>query len=133
MLLIYGCYTDEISAAAAEGFGAEGNLLTATEMATFWRNYLAAPAAALDPLAAPLRADLAGLPAAFLIGAECDVLAEQSHALFAKLRQAGVVADFTLYPGATHSFLEAVSIARVAERAIADGAAWLRRLLQRPA
>ena len=97
MLLIYGCYTDEISNEAVEGFGAEGNLLTAAEMAEFWHNYLVRPGDALDPLAAPLRAGLAGLPPAFLIGAQCDVLA----------------------------------IADVADRAIADGAAWLRTMFRR--
>ncbi|MBN8886260.1 MAG: alpha/beta hydrolase fold domain-containing protein [Rudaea sp.] len=131
MLLIYGCYTDEISNEAAEGFGAEGNLLTAAEMAEFWHNYLVRPGDALDPLAAPLRAGLAGLPPAFLIGAQCDVLAEQSRALAAKLRSSVVNTDFVEYPGATHSFLEAVSIADVADRAIADGAAWLRTMFRR--
>ena len=35
----------------------------------------------------------------------------------------------TVYPGATHSFIEAVSIAPLADRAIADGARWLRETL----
>jgi len=34
-----------------------------------------------------------------------------------------------LYAGATHSFLEAVSIAPLAERAIAEAADWLRKRL----
>jgi len=130
MLLIYGCYTDAISAEAANGFGAEGNLLTAAEMATFWHNYLARPDDALDPLAAPMRAELANLPPAFVIGALCDVLAEQSRAFAAKLREEGVPAELVEYPGVTHSFLEAVSISTLAERAIADGAAWLRGLFR---
>jgi len=130
MLLIYGCYTPEISAAAANGFGAEGNLLTAAEMATFWVNYLERPGEASSPLVAPMRAQLAGLPPAFLIGAQCDVLAEQSVAFAAKLRAAGVPAEFVEYAGATHSFLEAVSISELADRAIADGAAWLSRLFK---
>lgn len=130
MLLIYGCFIDEISPEARGGFGAEGNLLTAAEMATFWHNYLANPADVLDPLVSPLRAELAGLPPAFVIGAQCDVLAEQSRAFAAKLSQAGVDVQFTEYAGATHSFLEAVSIAEVAERAIADGADWLRESFQ---
>lgn len=130
MLLIYGCYTPEISAAAANGFGAEGNLLTAAEMATFWVNYLERTDDAVNPLVSPMRAELAGLPPAFLIGAKCDVLAEQSVAFAAKLRAAGVPAELVEYAGATHSFLEAVSIAEVADRAIADGAAWLSKLFQ---
>ncbi|MBA2078300.1 MAG: alpha/beta hydrolase fold domain-containing protein [Rhodanobacter sp.] len=131
MLLIYGCYIDEISPEQGRGFGAEGNLLTAAEMATFWHNYLVRPTEGLNPLVSPLRAELAGLPAAFVIGAQCDVLAEQSRALGAKLERAGVDVRFTEYPGAPHSFLEAVSIADVADRAIADGATWLRELFQR--
>ncbi|MBS0567072.1 MAG: alpha/beta hydrolase fold domain-containing protein [Proteobacteria bacterium] len=128
MLLIYGCYAPEISDAAANGFGAEGNLLTAAEMASFWFNYLERPGEARNPLVSPMRAELAGLPPAFLIGAQCDVLAEQSIAFAAKLRAAGVSADLVEYPGATHSFLEAVSVSELADRAITDGAAWLSRL-----
>ena len=45
------------------------------------------------------------------------------------LRAAGVVVSLTVYPGATHSFIEAVSIAKVADRAIGDGARWLRETL----
>ncbi|MBV8156102.1 MAG: alpha/beta hydrolase fold domain-containing protein [Dyella sp.] len=130
MLLIYGCFIDEISPEARNGFGAEGNLLTAAEMATFWHNYLASPAEVLNPLVSPLRAELAGLPPAFVMGAQCDVLAEQSRALAGKLNGAGVDVQYTEYPGATHSFLEAVSIADVADRALTDGAAWLRALFQ---
>jgi acetyl esterase len=133
MLLHYGCYTNESSAQAIEGYGAEGNLLTSSEMTAFWNNYLAVPEQALDPLAAPLRAQLDGLPPAFLVSAQCDVLAEQSVAFAARLRAAGVAAAHTEYPGATHSFLEAVSIAEVARRALSDGAAWLRERLGIPA
>ncbi|HEY8010726.1 MAG TPA: alpha/beta hydrolase fold domain-containing protein [Rudaea sp.] len=130
MLLIYGCFTNELSQQAMNGFGAEGNLLTSAEMTTFWANYLATPADALDPLASPLRAQLGGLPPAFLMSGRCDVLAEQSDAFAARLRAAGVAAVLNEYAGATHSFLEAVSISDVADRAIDDGAAWLRACLR---
>jgi acetyl esterase len=126
MLLHYGCYTNESSQQAIDGYGAEGNLLTSSEMAAFWESYLATPEQALDPLAAPLRAQLAGLPPAFLLSAQCDVLAEQSIAFATRLRAAGNVVVHTEYPGATHSFLEAVS-------ALGDGAAWLRERLGVPA
>jgi acetyl esterase len=129
LLLHYGCFSSESSPQALAGFGAPGNLLTGDEMAAFWHNYLARPADAQDPLAAPMRARLDGLPPAFLISAQCDVLAEQSTAFAARLRVAGVAAAHTEYAGATHSFLEAMSIADVARRALADGAAWLRERL----
>ena len=131
MLLAYGCFTNELSDQAVRGFGAPGNLLTSTEMDGFWDNYLARPEDALIPYAAPLRAHLHGLPPAFLIGAQCDVLCEQSHAFAARLEAAGVEAELHEYAGATHSFLEAVSIAAVADKAIGDAAAWLRKRLAR--
>jgi acetyl esterase len=129
MLLHYGCYTKESSQEAIDGYGAEGNLLTSSEMTAFWTNYLATPEQALDPLAAPLRAQLSGLPPAFLLSAQCDVLAEQSIALAARLNAAGGAVMHIQYPGATHSFLEAASIAQVAQKALGDGAAWLRARL----
>ena len=131
MLLIYGCFTDESSAEAMRDFGAPGNLLTGEEMASFWHNYLDRPEDAQLPLAAPMRARLDGLPPAFLIGASCDLLCEQSRAFAARLRAAGVATQMREYAGATHSFLEAVAVADVAGRALADAAAWLRSWLAR--
>ena len=129
MLLHYGCYSNELSEQAINGYGAEGNLLTSNEMTGFWNNYLARPEDALDPLATPLRARLEGLPPACLLSAQCDVLAEQSAAFAERLRAAGVAVMAKEYAGATHSFLEAVSIAAVADEALRDGANWLRARL----
>jgi acetyl esterase len=77
-----------------------------------------------------MRARLQGLPAAFLVIAQCDVLAEQNVAFANRLREAGVVTEERQYAGATHSFLEAVSVADVAVRALGDSAAWLRERLR---
>jgi acetyl esterase len=98
-------------------------------MTGFWKNYLAKPEDVLDPLATPLRARLEGLPPACLLSGQCDVLAEQSVAFAARLRAAGVAVAAKEYAGATHSFLEAVSIAAVADEALRDGANWLRSRL----
>ncbi|TAN07810.1 MAG: alpha/beta hydrolase [Rhodanobacteraceae bacterium] len=130
MLLIYGCFLGDPAELAATGYGSEGNLLSSREMAGFWENYLADPADARNPLASPLLARLDGLPPAFQVIAQCDVLAEQDMVFAARLRKAGVAAEEREYPGATHSFLEAVSIADVAGRALDDSAAWLCRRLQ---
>lgn len=46
------------------------------------------------------------------------------------LKAAGVATEARLYAGAMHSFLEAMSIAEVARRAIRDGAAFVRTRLQ---
>jgi acetyl esterase len=61
------------------------------------------------------------------------VLTEQSHAMAERLAAAGVAVDARVYAGATHSFLEAMSVAAVARQAIADGAAWVKARLAVPA
>lgn len=129
MLLMYGCFTPDPTSLAQNAYGAAGNVLTSEEMATFWDNYLTDPADAHNPLAAPLLARLEGLPPTFQVIAQCDVLATQNHAFTSRLREAGVAVEAREYVGATHSFLEAVSIADVAGRALEDSAQWLRGCL----
>lgn len=124
MLLNYGAY-DETSRESHRRYGGEGYMLTPAEMDWFWRNYRGDDRS-IDPLARPLHADLAGLPPAFLCIAECDILADENRELARLLEQAGVTVDARVYPGATHSFLEAVSISSLADRALAESSEWLR-------
>ena len=60
---------------------------------------------------------------------ECDLLAEQSLKMADRLRDAEVAVRAEIYAGASHSFLEAVSISAVADRALTEGAGWLQRTL----
>ena len=129
LLLLYGVFDKRVSPEAAARFGGSDYMLTAEEMAQFWANYLPDALEPCDTFARPLFAPLAGLPPVLLMAGVCDILAEQSRALAARLRAADVPADLKLYPGATHSFLEAVSISDLADRALADGALWLRSQL----
>jgi acetyl esterase len=125
MVLNYGVYERWSSEEARDRFGGPGNMLTAEEMDGFWRNYLRDERDADDPLVCPLRADLRNLPRALLIVPEIDLLTEQSVKLADRLRAAGVKVKLEMYRGAVHSFLEAVSIAPIANRALDDTAAWL--------
>ena len=125
LLLIYPVFDTEVSDDAARRHGGEGFMLSAAELAGFWANYLSGPDDANNPLARPMRADVTGLPPACLTIAERDILAEQGLAMAARLRAAGIETRSDIYAGATHSFLEAVSIAPIARRAIDDGATWL--------
>src|SRR5437899_7183821 len=110
MILNYGVFDRRSSAEARERFGGPGNMLSSEEMDSFWRNYLREDRDADDPLVCPLRADLRGLPRALLVVPECDLLTEQSLQLADRLAAAGVSVKLEMYRGATHSFLEAVSI-----------------------
>src|SRR3546814_6707396 len=87
-----------------------------------WSQTCALP---IYPFACPIHADLTGLPPVLLVVPECDLLAEQSLVMEARLEAAGVATTTTIYPGATHSFLEAMSVAQVARDAIRDGAAFV--------
>ena len=46
-----------------------------------------------------------------------------------RLCAAGVTTRAVVYPGATHSFLEAVAIAPLADRALAEASHWLKAAL----
>ena len=129
LLLIYGAFDTETSEQATQRYGGPAYMLSAAELNGFWNNYLASPEDAQNPLARPILADLHGLPPVILTVAKCDILAERSLALAERLSAAKVPVQLDVYKGATHSFLEAVSIAPIAAKAIADGAAWLREQL----
>ena len=79
-----------------------------------------------DPLACPLLAGLVGLPPAFFAIAECDIPAEQNGAMARRLQASGVPTRSVVYAGASHSFIEAMSIAAVSIQALADASGWLR-------
>lgn len=127
----YGFFSTIVSDDAEARLGGADALLHRDELLGYARNYLAHEAQATDPRAFPLSADLRDLPPALLLIPELDVLAEQSVAMAGRMRAAGVAAETILYPGATHSFLEAMSIAPLARRGIADGSAFLTRHLHR--
>lgn len=132
MLLNYGAFDPAPTASYARYDGPD-YMLTVAEMGGFWRNYAGEPATLDDPLIAPLRADLAGLPPAFLAIPECDILADSSRAMAERLAAVGVAVDMRVYSGATHSFLEAVSISALAQMALDDAARWLTATVGRAA
>lgn len=129
MVLNYGAFSTEISPTACREYGGDSFMLTCPEMGGFWKHYLRSKVDALDPLACPLLARLAGLPPAFLAIAECDVLAEQNVKMANRLCQAGVDVEARVYARASHSFLEAVSISELSKRAFDETTDWLRRRL----
>jgi acetyl esterase len=107
----------------AEGYG-----LTRATMEWFWGHYLADPAQAAHPHAAPLRApDLAGLPPAYVMSAQYDPLRDEAELYGERLRAAGVPAEITRRAGMNHGFLFWVGVVGGADAAMADACAWARR------
>ncbi len=113
---------------------AEGHFLTAKAMAWFWDAYAPDIERRSEPCASPLRASdeqLAGLPPAFLVVDEADVLRDEGEAYAARLRAAGVDVTTVRYDGITHDFmmLNPLSETHATRAAIAQAIAVLRRAL----
>jgi len=126
----YGGYDSSISDMAESRFGGDTSIMSRSEAEEYYGNYCNGQNEADDPHVYPIRADLSGFPPVFLVIAECDILAEQGIAMASRLREAGVETHSRTYPGAIHSFLEAMSVSGVARAAIADGASFVRDKLQ---
>ncbi|WP_433444198.1 alpha/beta hydrolase [Nonomuraea sp. CA-141351] len=87
---------------------ADGPFLTARAMAWFWDAYTTDLAQRAEITASPLRAslqDLAGLPPAFVIVDENDVLRDEGEAYARKLTEAGVPTTSVRYNGILHDFM----------------------------
>ncbi|MBB3032421.1 alpha/beta hydrolase [Alteriqipengyuania lutimaris] len=128
MLLNYGAF-DPQPRQSYKAFSGPQYTLEADEMDAFWRGYVRSEEDLDDPLVAPIRANLERLPPAFVGIAECDILTDSNIAFADRLEAAGVPVQRTIYRGATHSFLEAMAIAPIARRALAEQSAWLRERL----
>jgi acetyl esterase len=126
MMLSYGAYDTE-HRPSYDRFDGPHYMLTTQEMLGFWQDYLGTQPVETAALARPLHANLQGLPPAFLCIAPCDVLADENYAMAEKLKTAGVDVTTVVYEGATHSFLEAMSISGLADQALADASAWLKQ------
>jgi acetyl esterase/lipase len=113
---------------------AEGYFLTAKGMAWFWDAYLPDVERRSEAFASPLCASdeqLEGLPPAFLIVDEADVLRDEGEAYAARLRGAGVPITTVRYDGITHDFmmLNPLSGTQATRAAIAQAISILRKAL----
>src|SRR4051794_34884311 len=113
---------------------AEGYFLSATAMAWFWDCYCPDVERRTDAFASPLRASdeqLAGLPPAFLIVDEADVLRDEGESYAARLRAAGVAITTVRYDGITHDFmmLNPLSDTSATRAAVSQAIATLRQAL----
>ncbi|QAY71036.1 alpha/beta hydrolase [Xylanimonas protaetiae] len=87
---------------------ADGPFLTAKGMAWFWDCYAPDDAARAEITASPLRAtldELGGLPPAFVVVDENDVLRDEGEAYARRLTLAGVPTTSLRYNGIIHDFM----------------------------
>lgn len=125
-LLFYGMYSADLDTPSHRAYGGGGFGLTTERIDWFWSQYLADRAQRDNPAAAPLCADLAGLPRQLVIGAGLDCLLDDSVALAAKLTAAGVPHTLSVYDGVPHSFMQMSAHLPPADAAVSEAAAALR-------
>lgn len=117
--LIYPCVDPECDSASAQALST-GYFLTRNAMLWYWGHYLQSPADRSNPLATPLKANLAGLPPATLVTAEFDPLRDEGEAYADRLRVAGVDVTGRRYLGMIHGFASMPYLTGLAQRALAD-------------
>jgi acetyl esterase len=101
--LVYGVFSADNDSPSHVAFGDGRYILSTPAMAWFWDHYVKDPARRGDPLAAPLNAELRGLPPLYVSAAELDPLRDDSERLARRLVDAGVDHDFRLWRGVTHA------------------------------
>jgi acetyl esterase/lipase len=119
MLLIYGCFSTDIESPSWQRFG-RGAGLSQTQMRWIWQTYLERPEQERDWRAAPVLADLAGLPPAHLVVGNLDPLLDDSQRLATRLKEAGVPCELRVYEGLNHGFIRYGRLVSAARRAVAD-------------
>jgi acetyl esterase len=127
-VLIYPVIDARYDTASYRDFD-QGHGLSGASMQRFWRLYLDGTDPA-HPDASPLRAhDLAGLPPAYVLTAEEDVLRDEGEAYAAALQAAGVPTELVRWPGTIHGFFRWLAVAPAARDAVAAVGARLRSAL----
>ncbi|MBN8872390.1 MAG: alpha/beta hydrolase [Rhodospirillales bacterium] len=128
VLAAYPVADSRLDTASYQAYGDGSYGLSVARMAFYWNVYVPHAADRLHPLAAPLRADLRGLPPVLVLLAELDVLRSEGEALIARLRDAGVAVESAAYAGVVHGFLRATGAVQKARDAVARAGDWLRGL-----
>jgi acetyl esterase len=127
ILASYPVCDSRLDTPSYRSFGAGGYGLTLEQMKFVWDHYVPHEIDRLHPLAAPLRADLRGLPPVLLVLPEMDVLRSEGDAMAAKLAAAGVQVQTEVIQGMVHGFLRTCGSVQKAQGALALIGNWLRR------
>ncbi|MDQ2104898.1 alpha/beta hydrolase [Azospirillum isscasi] len=128
-LLFYGMFAHDFDTASHRRFGDGRYGLTTARMRWYWQQYLGSAATPADPRAAPLQADLRGLPPLLLLAADLDCLRDDTLRLAERLAEADVPHRLAVYDGLPHSFATMTRQVDRADRAVLHAAQALRRHL----
>ncbi|CAO3426908.1 alpha/beta hydrolase [Azospirillum doebereinerae] len=127
--LFYGMFAHDFHTPSHRRFGDGRYGLTTARMRWYWEQYLGHGATTRDPRAAPLLADLSGLPPLLLLAAGLDCLRDDSLRLAERLAAADVPYDLTVYETLPHSFASMTRLVEAADGAVTRAALAVRRHL----
>ena len=102
-LLLYGCFAPVFDTWSNQQYGNGDWGLSTARMQWYWANHLGTLPQD-DPVAAPLHADLRGLPMLYITVAGLDPLAEDSFLLARRCIDQGVTTIVDPVPGVIHGF-----------------------------
>ena len=128
---MYGCYAPDLNTASEQAYGGGPYLISAPEMAWYWNHYLSKPVDRTNPLAAPLYADLRGLPPLFITASEFDPLRNDSEMLVEKLKAAGASHEFRLWLGTIHASVNLMGWIKAMDARVDEVGAFLRRVTEK--
>jgi acetyl esterase len=104
--------------------------LTDAGMRWFWEQYLPHPSDGAHPHASPLRMkNLSGLPPAYVVVAEYDVLRDEGAAFARRLSAAGIATVSRCAGGMNHGFLKYAGVIDEAGAEVDAACRWLRGAL----
>ncbi|WP_435656287.1 alpha/beta hydrolase fold domain-containing protein [Brucella pituitosa] len=130
VLFNYAGFATECSDEAEALHGGPGSVMDREEINYYYANYTRSAEDLVSPEIYSLKARVHDLPPTFFVIPDRDIIADNSYAMVAKLQDAGAQPDYKIYRGATHSFLEAMSMSGLAREAIADGARFVAMVLK---
>lgn len=105
-------------------------VLPTPSMTWFWDQYVADSSARMHPDASPLRAkDLSGLPAAFVVTGQHDILRDEGQAYAAAMADAGVKVEQHEMAGQMHGFFTMTGILPASDQVLERIGAFLDRKL----
>lgn len=128
-LLFYGMFAHDFHTPSHRRFGDGRYGLTTARMRWYWEQYLGHAEPTRDPRAAPLLADLAGLPPLLLLAAGLDCLRDDSLRLAERLAAADVEVSLTVYDSLPHSFASMTRLVEAADGAVTRAALAVRERL----
>lgn len=121
-ILFYGMFAHDFHTPSHRHYGDGRYGLTTARMRWYWEQYLGHSEPTRDPRAAPLLADLTGLPPLLLLAAGLDCLRDDSLRLAERLAAADVPYTLTVHEALPHGFATMNRLVESADEAVTRAA-----------